>query len=78
MQRVLAHRPRHLYLWKRQAGRCPQCRALITQATGWHRHHLLPKGQMGREALANQCLLHPNCHRQWHILTRESCGITLS
>ncbi|MDE2235539.1 MAG: group II intron reverse transcriptase/maturase [Gammaproteobacteria bacterium] len=78
MRHTLAGRQRLLRLWMRQAGRCLMCRSLITQESGWHLHHLVARGRRGREALANQMLLHPNCHRQWHILRRESCGRTLS
>ncbi len=78
MLRTLAGRQRLLNLWKRQKGKCPMCRNLITQETGWHRHHLVAKGQSGREAWANLMLLHPNCHRQWHVLRSHSCGKPLT
>lgn len=55
-------------LWLHQAGHCPQCKGLITEETGWHIHHLIPKVEGGLDKLSNLVLLHPNCHMQIHAL----------
>jgi RNA-directed DNA polymerase len=55
-----------LYLWKEQGGRCPRCEQAITEVTGWHSHHLIPRSLGGGDQLDNRVLLHPNCHRQVH------------
>lgn len=54
------------YLWKRQKGRCWLCQASITEETGWHSHHLIPRVQGGKDTVDNLALLHPVCHRQVH------------
>lgn len=53
-------------LWISHKGRCLQCRNLITQETGWHIHHQIPKVKGGKDTLSNLRLLHPHCHRQVH------------
>lgn len=54
------------YLWLRQNGKCGCCLGLITEETGWHKHHELPKTANGRDDIKNLVLLHPNCHSQYH------------
>jgi RNA-directed DNA polymerase len=66
MESTLHGRRQLLALWKRQEGRCPRCRQLITSITGWHRHHVVWKARGGSDRLANLVLLHPTCHRQVH------------
>ena len=51
-----------------QNGICVQCKGVITQETGWHIHHLIPRIEGGQGILSNLVLLHPNCHRQVHSL----------
>jgi len=53
-------------IWQRQDGKCLTCSQNISQASGWHLHHLLPKAQGGSHASANLVLLHPTCHQQIH------------
>jgi RNA-directed DNA polymerase len=55
-----------LRLWWSRSKRCTLCDDLITQETGWHVHHRIPKCEGGADGLANLVLLHPNCHRQLH------------
>ncbi len=53
-------------LWKRQRSFCPACNQKISQESGWHIHHLIPKCEGGKDHIGNLVLLHPNCHRQIH------------
>jgi RNA-directed DNA polymerase len=53
-------------LWQEQHGRCPVCHTLMTEATGWHNHHIIWRSLGGTDRLENRVLLHPNCHRQVH------------
>lgn len=62
----LVGKRRLLTLWKEQGGICPVCQQAITHLTGWHAHHLVWRCHGGSDALANQMLLHPNCHHQVH------------
>lgn len=55
-------------LWRRQRGRCPNCRQPISIETGWHTHHVIWRVRGGSDRLDNLVLLHPNCHRQVHSL----------
>jgi RNA-directed DNA polymerase len=55
-------------LWRRQRGRCPNCRQAISVETGWHTHHVIWRVHGGSDRLDNLVLLHPNCHRQVHSL----------
>jgi RNA-directed DNA polymerase len=62
----LRGRAKLLNLWRSQNGICPVCNALITEITGWHSHHIVWRSKGGSDAIANQVLLHPNCHNQVH------------
>jgi RNA-directed DNA polymerase len=62
----LQGRAKLLSLWKSQNGICPVCKNKITEITGWHSHHIVWKSKGGNDTLANQVLLHPNCHNQVH------------
>ena len=55
-----------LHLWQEQQGRCPICKDMITEVTGWHNHHIIWRSLGGTDRLDNRVLLHPNCHRQVH------------
>jgi RNA-directed DNA polymerase len=66
MKIALSGRPQAL--WRRQKGRCPACRELITVETDWHTHHVIWRVNGGSDRLDNLVLLHPNCHRQVHSL----------
>jgi len=55
-------------LWRRQRGRCPNCRQPISNETGWHTHHVIWRVHGGSDRLDNLALLHPTCHRQIHSL----------
>jgi len=54
-------------LWSRQEGRCPACREMITEETGWHVHHIHGRQIPNAGALKYLELRHPNCHRQYHF-----------
>ncbi|GGO66263.1 group II intron reverse transcriptase/maturase [Bowmanella pacifica] len=57
-----------LTLWLRQRKRCVMCHYLITKETGWNIHHIVERVKGGSDKLSNLVLLHPNCHRQLHVL----------
>ena len=44
MAHTLAGRAVLLYLWRTQGGKCPACGLPISWETGWHSHHVVPKG----------------------------------
>jgi len=66
MKEKLTGRIQWLRLWWRQDKECPNCHEKITEETGWHVHHILPKSEGGKDNMSNLVLLHPNCHRQIH------------
>ena len=66
MKEKLIGRIQFLRLWWRQDKECPNCHEKITEETGWHVHHILPKSEGGKDNNSNLVLLHPNCHRQIH------------
>jgi RNA-directed DNA polymerase len=68
-----AGRKKLVSLWKRQQGRCPCCRQLVTKATGWHVHHIVRKTDGGSNKWDNLVLLHPNCHVQIHNQQQYDC-----
>jgi RNA-directed DNA polymerase len=55
-----------LELWGAQEGRCPVCEQPITEITGWHNHHVIPRTVGGSDTVDNRVLLHPTCHTQVH------------
>jgi RNA-directed DNA polymerase len=62
---------RLMTLWRRQSGKCPMCRQLVSVDTGWHVHHVVWRVHGGSDRLDNLALLHPVCHRQVHSLQLE-------
>lgn len=66
MLETLNGRRRLYWLWQRQEGLCPRCRAKITKATGWHVHHRVWRVHGGSDKAWNLELLHPTCHAQLH------------
>jgi RNA-directed DNA polymerase len=66
MQQHLQGRKTLLSLWKRQDGVCPNCTQKLTEESGWHLHHRLPRSAGGKDNISNLMLVHPNCHRQIH------------
>ncbi len=66
MKEKLTGRIKWLRLWWRQDKECPNCHEKITEETGWHVHHILPKSEGGKDNISNLVLVHPNCHRQIH------------
>jgi len=57
-----------LMLWLRQQKCCAICRHKITKETGWNIHHIVERVKGGSDDMSNLVLLHPNCHRQLHVL----------
>jgi RNA-directed DNA polymerase len=53
-------------LFLSQHGHCALCGGVITEDTGWHDHHLIPRVVGGSDALSNRVLLHPVCHVRVH------------
>jgi RNA-directed DNA polymerase len=53
-------------LFLSQHGTCVLCGGAITEDTGWHDHHLIPRVMGGSDALSNRVLLHPVCHVRVH------------
>lgn len=66
MSQELKNRKLLKTLFDRQAGLCTGCQGAITQETGWHVHHVLPRNCGGSDSLDNLVLLHPTCHNQVH------------
>ena len=56
------------WLWWWQEGLCPICSQKITRNTGWELHHIVKRSERGSDKLTNLVLLHPNCHRQHHVI----------
>jgi RNA-directed DNA polymerase len=62
------HRRQLVSLLQQQRSRCALCSEPITQATGWHDHHIQYRVYGGGDQLSNRVLLHPVCHQQVHHL----------
>lgn len=69
---ALGGRRRLLHLWRQQGGRCLHCGDMITEATGWNVHHVVPRIAGGSDEVSNLVLLHPTCHRQLHGRSTEN------
>lgn len=72
LSETLIDRPTLAKLLKQQNGLCPQCQQSITVETGWNVHHIVPKAEGGSDDFSNLVLLHPNCHRQHHVVAAKS------
>ena len=66
MQNSLRGRKKLINLWRDQGRRCPICRELITQESGWHVHHIIRRVDGGKDGSTNLIMVHPNCHNQIH------------
>ena len=55
-----------LNIWKRQKGKCLNCKQVIDLETEWETHHITQKSKGGKDITSNLMMLHPNCHRQLH------------
>nr|WP_307174176.1 reverse transcriptase domain-containing protein [Duganella sp. CF517] len=67
MDKTLEGRRKLRWLWWWQEGLCPHCDQKITRESGWHLHHIVKRSERGSDKLTNLVLLHPNCHRQYHV-----------
>jgi RNA-directed DNA polymerase len=70
----MTYRKQWASLFLSQHGKCACCGGALSDETGWHDHHLVPRVVGGSDALSNRVLLHPECHRQLHAkgLTLQS------
>jgi len=66
MQNSLKGKRKLINLWLDQDRRCPICRELITQESGWHVHHLIRRVDGGKDGSTNLIMVHPTCHNQIH------------
>ena len=66
------HNRRMLKLLARQKGACHVCHEAITNDTGWHVHHVVPRSCGGSDSLDNCVLLHPVCHSAIHHRKSET------
>ena len=66
MKNSLAGQRNLLALWLSQEGNCLVCSQKLTEESGWHVHHVLPRAKGGDNRQSNLQMLHPNCHRQLH------------
>ncbi len=58
-------------IWKKQKGKCLNCKQVITLGTDWDIHHIIPKSKGGDNRISNLMMLHINCHKQVHNLKLE-------
>ena len=63
----MAYRKQWASLFVSQHGKCAHCGAELSDETGWHDHHLIPRVAGGSDSLSNRVLLHPVCHVQVHV-----------
>jgi RNA-directed DNA polymerase len=68
----LRDRPRLRKAWYAQSGKCPVCQRPIEANQPWQVHHRQPKSKGGKHEATNLALMHPDCHRQWHVKERTS------
>jgi RNA-directed DNA polymerase len=62
----MAYRKQWASLFLSQHGKCAHCGGDLSDETGWHDHHLIPRVAGGSDSLSNRVLLHPVCHVQVH------------
>jgi RNA-directed DNA polymerase len=61
-------------IWKQQGGLCPVCQQGFNGETSIHVHHIVERCNGGGNELDNLVMLHPNCHRQVHHLSKTRRG----
>jgi RNA-directed DNA polymerase len=59
-------------IYNRQKGRCPKCKQLINNTSGWNIHHITPVHLGGKTMMDNLVMLHPVCHQQIHYAPKFS------
>ncbi|MBV9891912.1 MAG: HNH endonuclease [Rhizobacter sp.] len=62
----MAYRKQWTSLYLSQQGKCARCGGVLSEETGWHDHHLVPRVAGGSDSLSNRVLMHPVCHVQLH------------
>ncbi|MFV4845632.1 group II intron reverse transcriptase/maturase [Edwardsiella tarda] len=55
-------------IWERQNHRCLTCGQMFKDDEDWDIHHIIRKTDGGGEEAGNLMMLHPNCHRQLHVV----------
>lgn len=78
MMKIRSHRQQWVSLFKSQKGKCALCKVPITDDTGWHDHHIVPRLAGGSDLLSNRVLLHPGCHAQVHSNPGLGCTVVKS
>lgn len=68
----------HQIIHSRQKGKCALCKQPISEQTGVHLHHLIPKHLGGKWTIANLVMLHPVCHVQVHQNKVATAALTTS
>jgi hypothetical protein len=54
-----------VYILAREKGRCQLCGEEYNKS-GWHLHHIIPRGEGGTDRPDNFALLHLKCHKKLH------------
>lgn len=65
-----------LNIWRKQKGKCPNCKQVITLETEWEIHHIVQRSQGGKDTTSNLMMFHPNCHRQLHYRDKKDCCVS--
>lgn len=66
MQNSLKGRKKLINIWLEQKRRCPVCQELLSQASGWHLHSIIPHSRGGNKSSTNLIMVHPACHNLIH------------
>ena len=66
MLQSMSYRKQWVSLYLSQQGKCARCGGVLSEETGWHDHHLVPRVAGGSGSLSNRVLMHPVCHVQLH------------
>jgi len=71
MQSTFKGNMKLLNIWRKQNGKCPNCKQTVSLETEWETHHIVPRSQGGKDIASNLLMLHPNCHRQLHYRDKK-------
>lgn len=66
MQNSLKDRKKLINIWLEQKRCCPICQELLSQASGWHLHSIVPRSRGGNNCSTNLIMVHPACHNLIH------------
>ena len=78
-ERKIRELERKLTVFKRKVAKqqgyvCPVCKDHLANDEELHQHHLKPKGEGGKDDLANYVLVHYYCHQAAHAAMRRGKG----